>query len=306
MFLAIAGLVLFTGVGDRSTPQVLRSEVETAAATGPKTGALTALAAEATRLAERSLHRRPDREGAMARLMEKAGVWLRPGELVVIAVGLALGGAALGLVLVGPAAGLLLGGLTLVTVRFWLKRKASKRQAAFADQLPDALQLLAGGIRAGFGLMQAIDNVAGELPAPAGEEFQRVKVEIHLGRDTNEALRAMALRVGSQDFEWVVEAIEINREVGGDLGEILDSVGGTIRDRNRLRRRIKSLSAEGRVSAVVLGILPVALIALISVINPSYLAELTDSPPGQVMIAGGLIAMVCGIFWMREITKPKF
>jgi tight adherence protein B len=306
VFLAIVGLVLFTGLGDRSTPQVLRSKVETAAATNAKTGALTALATEATRLAERSLHRRPDREGAMARLMEKAGVWLRPGELVVIAVGLALGGAALGLVLVGPAAGLLLGALTLITVRFWLKRKASKRQAAFADQLPDALQLLAGGIRAGFGLMQAIDNVAGELPAPAGEEFQRVKVETHLGRDTNEALRAMALRVGSQDFEWVVEAIEINREVGGDLGEILDSVGGTIRDRNRLRRRIKSLSAEGRVSAVVLGILPVALIALISVINPSYLAELTDSPPGQVMIAGGLIAMVCGIFWMREITKPKF
>ena len=141
-------------------------------------------------------------------------------------------------------------------MRFWLKRKASKRQAAFADQLPDALQLLAGGIRAGFGLMQAIDNVAGELPAPAGEEFQRVKVETHLGRDTNEALRAMALRVGSQDFEWVVEAIEINREVGGDLGEILDSVGGTIRDRNRLRRRIKSLSAEGRVSASCSGYCP--------------------------------------------------
>jgi tight adherence protein B len=306
VFLGIAGLVLFTGVGDRSTPQVLRSKVEAAAATKPKTGALTALATEATKLAERSLHRRPDREGALARLMEKAGVWLRPGELVVIATGLALGGAALGLVLIGPAAGLLLGVLALVGVRLWLKRKVSKRQAAFADQLPDALQLLAGGIRAGFGLMQAIDNVAGELPAPAGEEFQRVRVESHLGRDTNEALRAMALRVGSVDFEWVVEAIEINREVGGDLGEILDSVGGTIRDRTRIRRRIKSLSAEGRVSAVILGVLPIALAGIIMMINPSYLGELTASLPGKVMIVGGVIAMFCGIFWMREITKPKF
>jgi tight adherence protein B len=116
----------------------------------------------------------------------------------------------------------------------------------------------------------------------------------------------MALRVGSVDFEWVVEAIEINREVGGDLGEILDSVGGTIRDRTRIRRRIKSLSAEGRVSAVILGVLPIALAGIITMINPSYLGELTASLPGKVMIVGGLIAMVCGIFWMREITKPKF
>lgn len=172
--------------------------------------------------------------------------------------------------------------------------------------MADVLQLMSGSIRAGFGLMQAIDTVAHEVPAPAGEEFQRVKIETQLGRDRNETLLAMAARVGSEDLKWVVEAIEIHRSVGGDLADILDAVTDTIRDRNRIRRRIETLSAEGKVTAMVLTILPFALAGVIYAINPTYLSELVTTGAGQVLIGAGFFAMVIGMFWMRHITRLKF
>jgi len=191
-------------------------------------------------------------------------------------------------------------------VRFWVGRKASRRKAAFADQLPDTLNLLAGSLRAGFGLLQGIDVIAAEAPSPSAEEFQRVKVEVHLGRDLDEALRAMAKRVGSEDFEWVAEGIMIHREVGGDISEIIDSVTATIRSRNQIRRRIHALSAEGRISAIILVILPLALAAFITVVNPSYVGELTASPVGRMLIGLGSLGMVAGIVWIRRIIRLEF
>lgn len=304
--LAIGALVLTTGGAGRKHTSTLGTRKATTGSGGSGGSALTSFASEATNLAERALKKGSGRESAMSALMERAGVWLRPAELVVITGGLALGAAALGFALLGAIAGLAMAVVSMLLVRLWLGHRATKRENAFAEQLPDVLQLMAGGLRAGFGLMQAIENVASEISAPAGEELQRVKVEVHLGRDTDEALRAMARRIGSEDFEWVVEAIEIHREVGGDLGEILDSVGGTIRERNRIRRRVKSLSAEGRISALVLAVLPLALACVIAVINPSYLAELPQSLPGQIMIVFGVVAMFLGAVWMRHITQPKF
>jgi tight adherence protein B len=161
-------------------------------------------------------------------------------------------------------------------------------------------------MRAGYGLLQAIDAVAEEAPSPTAEEFQRIKIETHLGRDLDESLKAVADRVNSEDFRWVAEAIEIHRQIGGDLAEILDAVNETIRDRNRIRRRIKSLSAEGRISAVILSLIPIVLIFVIAIINPAYIGELPATGLGQGLIVGGIIAWVISVFWMRRIVRLQF
>ncbi|MCL1594127.1 MAG: type II secretion system F family protein, partial [Actinomycetia bacterium] len=116
----------------------------------------------------------------------------------------------------------------------------------------------------------------------------------------------MAERVHSVDFKWVVEAIEIHREVGGDLADILDSVMDTVRDRNRIRRRIQSLSAEGRVSGLVLSILPFAIAAAMAILNPGYLAPLFTTQVGRMLTAFGLVLMLIGGIWMQRVTSLKF
>ena len=184
--------------------------------------------------------------------------------------------------------------------------RGSRRKAAFAAQLPDTLQLVGGGLRAGYGLLQAIDSVAEEALAPTSEEFRRLIIEVNLGRDLTDALRAMANRVESDDFGWVVDAIEIHREVGGDLAEILDSVSTTIRDRAQIRRRIKALSAEGRLSAAILLSLPFLVGIAISLTNPDYMGELTESGVGKLMIAAGVMLMFIGTGWMRRIIRLKY
>ena len=145
-----------------------------------------------------------------------------------------------------------------------------------------------------------------ESPTPTAEEFQRVKVEVHLGRDMDEALHAMAERVGSEDFQWVTEGIQIHREVGGDIAEIIDSVTATIRSRNQIRRRIRSLSAEGRISAIVLVALPIFLFVIISLVNPAYIGELTTSSLGRTLIMGAVVGMLVGIVWIKRIIRLEF
>ena len=242
----------------------------------------------------------------MNRLLEQGGISIRPAEFVVLTAIAGVVGFAIGYIVFGIQGGVVGALLSLVLVRLYVGRQANKRKAAFAEQLSDALYLMAGSLRAGFGLLQAIDVVAAEAPSPTAEEFQRVKVEIHLGRDMDEALEAMAERVGSEDFKWVTEGIQIHREVGGDIADIIDSVNGTIRDRNRIRRRIRSLSAEGRISAIVLIVLPLALGVILTVINPAYVGELTDSEMGRVLIVVGSVAMVVGVVWINKIIKIEF
>ena len=165
---------------------------------------------------------------------------------------------------------------------------------------------MASSLRAGFGLLQAVDAVARESEAPTSEEFRRLVTESHLGRDLSESLAAMAERVHNEDFSWVVQAIEIHRTVGGDLAEVLDNVSTTIRDRNRIRRQIDALSGEGRLSAMVLFLLPLGMIVVLQVVNPGYLGELTGSSLGQVLIAIGAGLMIVGGLWLRRLTRLVF
>ncbi len=270
-----------------------------------KPNALSTLASSATNLAETTLTK-ADRLTPLNLTLERAGLAMRPAELVVLIISFALAAAAVGMFLAGPAVALVGAAVVIGLAKLRLSSLAGARSRAFAEQLSDSLQLMASSMRAGYGLLQAVDSVAAEAPAPASEEFQRIKVETQLGREVEDSMRAAADRVQSEDFRWVAESIEIHRQIGGDLAEILDAVNETIRDRNRIRRRIRALSAEGRISGVVLSLIPIVLVILISMINAAYLAELTGTLVGRITIGIGIVAWLVGVVWMRRLVRLVF
>jgi tight adherence protein B len=180
---------------------------------------------------------------------------------------------------------------------------ATKRRRQFEARLPDMLQLLAGTLRSGYSLMQGIEAVSQEVDEPMGRELRRVVTEARLGRPLEESLEAVAERMDSKDFAWAVMAIRIQREVGGNLSELLMTVKETMTQRDQLRREVKTLTAEGRISAYVLVGLPIALGIVMSVMNPDYMNALFDDTVGRLMLGGGALAMVGGYFWMQSIVK---
>lgn len=266
---------------------------------------LSDVAARSTAAIERLLARRREAP-AIAGALEAAGLRLSPAELVVLVLSGAAVGAALGLMLAGPAAGLLLAVAAPAVAKAVLVFRAGRRRAAFADQLDDTLQLLASGLRAGHSLLRAVDAVSAESAAPTSEELRRVVNETRLGRDLGESLHDTADRMGSEDFHWVAQAIDIHREVGGNLAEVLDQVGQTIRERSQIRGQVKALSAEGRISALVLMVLPFGLSGFLFVSSPGYLDSFTQSPLGfsLLFVAGALL--VAGGLWMRKVVSFKF
>ncbi len=266
---------------------------------------MAGIAERLTGAADKVLERQTRTRGLNVTL-ERAGINLRPGEFLIVAACVLL---AIFAILSWMKGMRIAGAITAVLVvlgpRKYVRRKAAKRSMAFGDQLSDTLQLLSSSLRAGQGLMQAIDSVAKEGDAPACDEFRRVVTETRLGRDLIDSLRAMADRIQSEDFNWVIPAIEINREVGGDLAEVLDTVAGTIRDRADIRRQVKTLSAEGRLSAYVLLSLPVGIAAFINFSNPSYLVELRTSP-GYYLAGIAILAMIVGGVWLFKLCKIEF
>jgi tight adherence protein B len=271
----------------------------------PSASALAGAGAAAGAAVEKALVKR-GRLAAGAAALERAGMTMRlpdfvltVGTLTVVLGGL---GFALG--------GFLLGVALLVAVPFaaklLLKFRASRRQATFADQLDDSLQLMAGSLRAGHSLLRAVDSVAHEADAPTSEEFSRIVNETRVGRDLNDALDEVAERMGSDDFTWVAQAIAIHREVGGNLAEVLDAVGHTIRERNAIRRQVKALSAEGKLSAIVLMALPFGVTLFISMSNPAYIAKFTQSVTGYAMLAAAVVMLLVGGLWLKSTVKIKF
>lgn len=176
------------------------------------------------------------------------------------------------------------------------------RRRAFEEQLPDVLNLIAGALRAGWGLQQSIDLVVEQMAPPVSQEFARAQTEIRLGRPVEEALDTVACRTQSEDFSWAVTAIGIQRDVGGNLAEVLDLVAATIRDRGALKRQLSGLTAEGRLSAWILLVLPFVLIGMLSVVNPGYIATLFATGPGIVMLVLGAVLLLVGAIWLRNIV----
>ena len=270
-------------------------------AAGPST--LTRAATGITEAIDKILTRRGT-PGAGA--LEQAGIRMRLQDFVFLVVVAIVVAFAVGLVVVGPLFGLLLALLTPVGAVALLKILAARRRAAFADQLDDSLQLMASSLRAGHSMLQALQSVAREAEEPTSEEFARIINETRVGRDLGSALDETARRMDSQDFTWVTQAIAINREVGGNLAEVLDGVGQTIRERNQIRRQVKALAAEGKLSAYVLMALPFGIGGFLFISNPSYIGTLTESMLGWVMIIAGVVMLTVGGFWLSKVVTIKF
>lgn len=237
-------------------------------------------------------------------LLANADLPFRPAEALFFSlagVGLL---AALALVLapsmlVGLILVIVLAVLPVKVVQFMAKRRRKK----FVAQLPGTLQLLSGSLRAGYSLMQGVEAVSHEVTDPMGRELRRVTVEARLGRPLEEALDDAADRLGSVDFRWTVMAIRIQREVGGNLSELLQTVAATMMERTRLKREVDALTAEGKISAAILGLLPLGLGGALYVMNRPYITLLFTDLIGQVMLAGATVMAVAGFAWMKKIIK---
>ncbi|MEP6623495.1 MAG: type II secretion system F family protein [Acidimicrobiia bacterium] len=298
-FLVVAAITL-PGVRRRRLAQELAVPTEASSRSQ-----MSNLGVKATEFAERGLAKH-DREHVLATALERAGMDVSAPEYMLLSVMISLGAAAVGAMIGGPVVALIAIGLAVTAMVMTVSMKSAKRRKAFDEQLPDALALIAGGLRAGHSLPQAIDALVQEAESPTSDEFRRALFETQLGHTLPVALAGVAARVKSEDFDWVVQAIDIQREVGGDLAAVLDNVTRTIRDRSRLRRQIDTLTAEGRLSAIVLLALAIVIFLFLSVANPSYVADLTHTFAGTVMLIAGGALMVVGGLWLRRITRLVF
>jgi tight adherence protein B len=246
-------------------------------------------------------------EPRLAQRLDQAGISRQPAEWALLGVCLSIVVmSAMTLLLRNPILGVLFGILIgWATMRLVLTFKIDRRQAAFAEQLPNVLQLIAGSIQTGFSLSQAIDAVVREDAQPASGEFARALAETQLGVDLTEALLGVATRLGSTDLRWVVMAITIQRETGGNLAEVLRNTVGTMRERAYLRRQVKTLSAEGRLSAYVLLGLPFLIGAWMFYADPAYMHPLYATVVGLVMLIGAIVLVVVGAFWMRNLIRVE-
>ncbi len=246
-----------------------------------------------------------DFEDRLAKRLAGAGSSLKPAEWLLMHAAIAVGAAFVGL--------LLMGGLLMVLALFggavlpwiWLKRRHSKRQAAFNAQLAETLTLMAGGLSAGLSLPQAVDTVVREGHQPMAGELGRALIEQRLGIPIEEALDNVADRMESEDFAWVVMAIRIQREVGGNLAELLNTVSETLRDREYLRRQVRVLSAEGRFSGYVLTALPIGLFVYMLLFKGDFVRPLYTTGMGYVLMGIAGAMLVGGGFVMSRLTKIK-
>jgi len=239
-------------------------------------------------------------------LLYNAGVKISPAEFSAFVAALALAVGVLTTLLSNIVLGLLLAIATPFAARLVLTVLRDKRRSKFDSQLTGTIQMLIGGLRVGHSVMQTIEAAAHESEVPTSEELTRVVNETRIGKDAREALEDCAGRMDSEDFRWIGQAIQINREVGGDLAEVLEQVAGTIRERSEIKGHVRSLSAEGKMSAYILMALPVGVAIFISMINPGYLNVFVQKPIGFFMLGLSIVMFIVGGFWMSRIIKIKF
>jgi Flp pilus assembly protein TadB len=242
-------------------------------------------------------------ERGLAQRLDHAGIGRSPAEWTVLAActGVVLAGALTlltGSVLLGiPAGGL----LAWLAMRLVLSLRTARRRAAFGEQLPEVLRLIAGSLQSGFSLPQAVDSVVREDSQPAAGELSRALAEVRVGADLGDALTRVADRMDSADLHLTVMAVRIQREVGGNLAEVLHNSVGTMRERAFLRRQVRALSAEGRMSAYILLALPFLVGTWFFYVDPAYMRLLYTTVPGLLMLAGSGLLILVGVLWMRKL-----
>ena len=177
--------------------------------------------------------------------------------------------------------------------------------ANFESQLPDAVDLISRALKAGHAFSTGMRMVANDLGDPIGSEFTRTMAEVSFGADLNQAMKNMLLRVDCPDLKFFVMSVILQRETGGNLAEILGNLSRLMRDRFKLHRKIKTLSAEGRWSAVILVLLPFVLVAVLFLVNPKYVMVLAEDPTGRILVAVTIIMQIVGIFLISKIVRIR-
>ena len=273
---------------------------------GPRADAPSnAFTGQARQAAEKALANNKNMEAKIAQSLESAGLALRPAEWLLLRAAILVGGGLVGLLLASSnlILGILVVLVALVGPWFYLRRKKKKRLKAFGQGLADTLQLMSGSLSAGLSLSQSVDTIVKEGAEPISSEFRRVVIESRLGVTIEDALEGVVQRMESRDFGWVVMAIRIQREVGGNLAELLLTVAATLREREYLRRHVHALSAEGRLSCYVLGGLPPGFLLYLTLSKPDYVEPMFHTPIGWLMVIGMVTLLGVGILWMSKVSK---
>jgi tight adherence protein B len=291
-------LALYSASEEQST--ISRAKLKQAGS-GSGTSTLTDQARAA---AESVLASNAGFEQRLSTRLEAAGIAFKSSEWLLLHIGIAFAAGLLGL-LIGA-------GNPLVIVMFlafgaigpwmYLRIKQTRRLKAFDSGLADTLQLMSGSLSAGLSLAQSLDTIVREGQEPVTSEFKRVIVESRLGVGLEDALDGVAERMNSTDFKWVVMAVRIQREVGGNLAELLNTVAGTLREREYLRRHVKALSAEGRLSCWILGGLPPVFLLYLTLSKPEYVHPLYHTLLGGIMLGVMVVLLFVGIIWMNKVA----
>lgn len=312
VFAALLLLVLVLGgwTGKRETSgRKLRRRLGNGAASAPDrttSSSGSTVARNAVDLAGR-VTSRADLDLTLSRKLGAAGLSWSPGEWLLLHTGIAVAAGLVTALLTGfrVAPTVLAVAVGVLAPFLYLSIKESRRRAAFQSGLADMLQLMSGSLSAGYSVPQAFDTVARESKGPIAEELDRALLQARVGVPLEDALEAVAERMRSVDFAWVVMSIRVQREIGGNLAEVLTNVAETLRQRDRIRRQVNVLSSEGRLSAWVLGGLPVAFGAWMIVTQPDYIGLLVTTPLGLSMLLVALILFVIGVFWLTRIVKVE-
>jgi tight adherence protein B len=305
--LLVGAGVAYTMVG-RSTVRLRLRQLE-GFGRGRRAGGREAAAGSALRAAVSGAENVIGRRGNLERIeaeLDRAGMNLRATEWIMARLGVALLGALFSAMLLPWLVGLVLGGLAgWFGMGGYRRLRAARRTRRFGDQLPEALQLVVSALRSGFSFPQAIGALAQEGEAAVAGEFGRALAENRVGGDLEDALLRVAERNASDDLAWLVMAIRVQREVGGALSEVLETAVDTMRERARLRRHVRALSAEGRLSAWVLTGMPIVLAAFMFTFRREYLRPLYTTPLGLMMLLSSVVMMGFGIFWMTRVIRVE-
>lgn len=236
--------------------------------------------------------------------LQRAGLTLNAREYFILRVTMGLVLSAVMLLLL-PSPLFAIGAFPLgfLAVGFWLKRRISSRRQKLEAQLPELLQMLASGLRAGFGLLQALESAGEQMPAPISLEIRRTMRDTAMGASVEHALTALNERVGSPDFDIVITAIMIQRAVGGNLAEILDNVAHTMRERERIRGEIRTLTSQQRLTGFVIGGIPIGLGIIFMIISPEFMSLLFKEPLGRMMLGGAVVLEGLGFLVISKIVN---
>jgi len=236
-------------------------------------------------------------------LLERANLQMTSGEFATLSLALFLISVGIGYLLFGILGLLALGIVSLAAPRIYLARRTSRRKRKFIEQLADMAQMMGNSMRAGFSIIQSMELVGNEGPSPASTEFERVVTEIRLGLPVDVALDHLLQRMPSEDLELMVVAINVQRQIGGNLSEILTVISATIRQRVQFEGELRTLTTQGRLSSYIITALPISVAVIINLIDAPYESYLYTATTGRIMLGVSIVMISVGFFFLNRIAN---